>query len=330
MTTSTPFMHLVRPNVTAPAASSPSGPANIKIHTAALFQILEIVSKQVLENNKRIIGTLLGIRSDDGSEIEIRDAFMVPCNETGDSITIEEQSHKSMYQLYKKAHPKELVLGWFGLSETIDSTTSLIHDFYSKGVDRAYPFPAIYLNAEYLKLGTTEIVAPKLTTYIGASVGKPTIVNPAAIPGWKTATANNSYIFTPIPNQVISGTTSEKLALNNLKQQSINKSTFTLQSDLSQLNQQLSHVAFNIDQLLNYIDQKTGEPASDSDLDLLRLLSNTLFSKPHILSDLDELAKLFRDHNQDVIMVECLTKVVKEQIELSARLTANSEAEKKF
>lgn len=113
-----------------------------------MLTILEIISQQVL--NKRIIGTLLGSRSDDGLEMEIKDGFMVPINETGDSIAIEDQVHKSLYQLYKKAHPKETVLGWFGSSNQIDDITSLIHDFYSKGVDRAFPFPAIYLNVEFL------------------------------------------------------------------------------------------------------------------------------------------------------------------------------------
>ena len=321
-------MHVVRPTVSAPAAPSTTGATHVKIHTPALLQILEIVAKQALEENKRIIGTLLGIRSDDGSEVEIRDAFMVPCDETGDSVSIEEHTHKTMYQLYKKAHPKELVLGWFGSSLKIDATTSLIHDFYSKGVDRAYPFPAIYLNVEYLKDG--QVVPPTVSTYVGAAVGKPTTNNPAGIPGWKTVNSNNSYIFTPLPNQVISSTVSEKLAVDSLKENSINQDSYTLQEDLSHLNKQLQYVVDNVDKLISYIDDRASAgTASDDDLDLLRLLSNTLLNKPHILTDMDELAKLFTAHNQDVIMIEYLTKVVKEQIEWSARLTASSDVDKR-
>lgn len=324
MSGETSFMHLVRPSVTAPAAGSATGPANIKIHATALFQILEIVSRQVLGSNKRIIGTLLGIRSDDGSEFEIRDAFMVPCDETGDSISIEDHTHKTLYQLYKKAHPKESVLGWFGSSSQIDSTTSLIHDFYSKGGDRAFPFPAIYLNAEYLQ--DSQVTVPKLSTYIGAAVGKGTSNVPM---GWKTNNNSSSYIFTPIPNQVINGSVTEKIVFNTLKENSINKGSMSLTSDLSYLSTQLSAVTQNIDKLLEFIDTRASS-GSDRDLDLLRSLSNTLLNKPQILTNVEELEMHFRAHNQDVIMIEYLTKAVKEQIELSARLTASAEADKKY
>lgn len=324
MSGETSFMHLVRPNVSAPAASSANGPAIIKIHTSALFQILEIISKQVLSENKRIIGSLLGIRSDDGSEFEIRDAFMVPCDDTGDSIVIDDSVHKTFYQLYKKAHPKENVLGWFGSSDIIDSSTGLIHDFYSKGSDRAYPFPAIYLNVDFLTK-EQKIKLPNISTYIGAVIGKAQPPQPQQI-GWKTVTTNNSYIFTPIPNKIINSNATEKLTFNLLKQKSVNVNSITLDSNLSYLNQQLNAVQTSIDQLLGNIDQID---QSDENLDLLRLLSNNLLNKPKILSDLNALSQLFIAHNQDVVMIEYLTKAIKEQIELSARLTASAEAEKK-
>jgi translation initiation factor 3 subunit F len=324
MSGETLFMHLVRPNVAAPAASSANGPAIIKIHTPALFQILEIVSKQVLSESSRIIGTLVGIRSDDGNEFEIKDAFMVPCDDTGDSIVIDDSVHKAFYQLYKKAHPKESVLGWFGSDNKIDSTTGLIHDFYSKGSDRAFPFPAIYLNVDFLTKDK-QITAPTISTYIGASIGKPVSSQPQQI-GWKTVTPNNSYIFTPIPNKIINATATERLTFNMLQQKSINVNTLTLNSDLSYLSQQLQAVTANIDNLLATIDTKSN---GDKDLELLRLLSNNLLNKPKILSDLPALQQLFADHNQDVVMIEFLTKAVKEQVELSARLTASAEADKR-
>ncbi|EGW31027.1 uncharacterized protein SPAPADRAFT_62921 [Spathaspora passalidarum NRRL Y-27907] len=314
MSSDNSFMHLVRPGVSAPAAASTAHNAQVKIHTPAMLSILEIVSKQIISSNKRIIGTLLGSRSEDGNIFEIMDVFMVPCNETGDSIAIEDQTHKTLYQLYKKSHPKQSVLGWFGSSNTIDSTTSLIHDFYSKGVDRAYPFPAIHLNVEYLN-NDNQIVAPKVTTYIGAAVGKPATT---AQIGWNTNVATNSYIFTPIPNQLINGTTTEKIAFNNL-QQGVITNTTNLHQDLSYLSQQLEKVDSNLSELINYIDS-----GKSDNVDLLRLLSNTLLNRPQLLSNIEELQKLFRDHNQDVIMVEYLTKAVKDQIELSARLTAAS------
>ncbi|KAI5956250.1 hypothetical protein KGF54_000725 [Candida jiufengensis] len=336
MASNNSFMHLIRPNVLAPAAGSANGPAKIKIHTPALLTILEIISKQVL--GKRIIGSLLGIRSDDGLEIEIKDAFMVPCNETGESIAIEDQAHKLLYQLYKKSHPKETVIGWFGSMKEIDDTTSLIHDFYSKGQDRSFPHPAIYLNIEYLN-EQNEIISPKIITYIGAAVGKSQAKSNVQI-GWnKTTNINNSYIFTPIPNEIINGTTTEKIAYNQLLQNSINNninnssqnSSIQNQNQLSYVSQNLKQVQKNVENLLNYINSLTTQQKStDENLNLLRNLINNLLSKPQILNNSNELNKMFENHNQDVIMIEYLTKAVKDQIELSARLTAKAESEKRY
>ncbi|CCG24365.1 hypothetical protein CORT_0F01380 [Candida orthopsilosis Co 90-125] len=331
--TSNSFMHLVRPNVLAPAAGSANGPAKVKIHASALLTILEIVAKQVL--NKRIIGTLLGIRSDNGLEVEIRDAFMVPCDETGDSIAIEDQAHKSLFHLYKKSHPKESVLGWFGSMNEIDDTTSLIHDFYSKGVDRAFPYPAIYLNVEYIN-EQGQITSPKIITYIGAAVGKSSAAAKASVQvGWnKPANVNNSYIFTPIPNEVVDGTNTEKLAYKSLQKSTIDNNT-NISSIIDGKHpffaQNLQQVQSNVANLIKYIDANASTTSSQSDenLDLLRKLSNTLLTKPPILTDVEELNKLFDNFNQDVIMIEYLTKAVKDQIELSARLTASSEADKR-
>lgn len=312
--TETPFMHLIRPSVAAPAVASAGGPAHIRIHASAIAQVLENVSKQILPGNKRIIGTLLGSRSDDGLTFEIRDAFLVPCNETGDSVAIEEHTHKTLFQLYKKAHPKEHVLGWFGSLAEIDSTTGLIHDFYSKGSDRAFPYPAIYLNADFLD-ENKQIKTPTITTYIGAAIGKPAS---GIRTGWKPVNTVNSYIFTPIPNEIITNTNTEKLTLNLLN----NQQSGPLKQQSSQLTQDITKVGNNIDDVLKYLESFD---SSDENVDLLRYLSNQLLSRPQSLSELDELKSHFRAHNQDVIMIEYLTRAMKEQIERSARLSAEVE-----
>lgn len=320
-------MHIIRPGVAAPAASSNTSSCNVKIHTAAFLQILEIVSKQVVSSNKRIIGTLLGFRSEDGSEFEVRDAFVVPCKETGDSIAIEEHQHKNLFNLYKRAHPKESVLGWFGTSLKIDNTTGLIHDFYSKGADRAFPYPAIYLNVNF-KNEQDEIIAPQVSSYIGAAIGKSSSITPKV--GWKTQQTSNSYVFEPIPNHIVSGTTTEKLAINTLSDNRITNQPYVIDSEdnkESNLSGQIHTVVGNIDKLLTHLEEFNVN--DDNDLELLRALSKNLSNKPQTLFDVEQLKEQFAAYNQDVIMIEYLTKVVKEQIELSARLTANSESEKK-
>lgn len=317
------FMHIVRPNVSAPVASL-TGPCTVKIHMPASFKILEIVSKQVITPNNRIIGSLLGTRSDDGLEYEIKDAFVVPSTETGETIAIDDHAHKILYQLYKKAHPKEHVLGWFDCANSIDTNTGLIHDFYSKGTDRAYPFPAIYLNVKFLS-ENKEIHAPEISTYIGAAIG---ITNNASTKATWGPVSSNSYVFSPIPNTTVNSSSSEKLLISLLTEKQQIAEPVSISStaeDLSNLSSQLKALMHTIDNLLRFTENP---PNSDEYLDLLRLLSNNILSKCKYFSDLNELALNFHVHNQDVIMIEYLTKAVKEQIELSARLTASSESEK--
>ncbi|RKP29871.1 hypothetical protein METBISCDRAFT_31354 [Metschnikowia bicuspidata] len=314
------YMHLVRPTVNAPAASSTAAPVDIKIHNSALFSILEIVSKQVLDSNKRVLGTLLGTRSDHGSCVEVRGAFMVPCLETGESITIEELKHKTLYSLYKKPHTKEFILGWFDCANEISGSTGLIHDFYSRGPDGAYPFPAIYLNVKYLD--GNQVTFPQLTTYVGAAIGRQ---GAAQRIGWKTLAT--LYVFTPVPHSVVSSTVSESLLMNRIAQTPTAKNSMIEleQEHFSSVSREISTVQANLDVVLNHINSISN---TDADIDLLRELSNSLLSKPTILSDMAALKSLFLAHNQDIIMIEYLTRAVKEQVELSARLS--SEAEKKI
>ncbi|GEQ72423.1 hypothetical protein JCM33374_g6110 [Metschnikowia sp. JCM 33374] len=222
----------------------------------------------------------------------------------------------------KEPTPKETVLGWFDCASKIDASTGLIHDFYSKGSDRAFPFPAIYLNVKYLNGDSIEF--PQLTTYVGAALGKPGSVQKI---GWKTVTTNTSYIFSPIPHSVGSNTISEKLALNKISSTSTAKenSVEFNHHQLSTVSREIQAVQSNIDAMLAAIASVSN---TDADIDMLRNLSNSLLNKPTILSDLDALKHHFQAHNQDIIMIEYLTRAVKEQIELSVRLSA--EAEKKI
>jgi JAB1/Mov34/MPN/PAD-1 ubiquitin protease len=58
------------------------------ISPVVLFSILDHYLRRN-EGQSRVIGTLLGSRSDDGSEIEIKNCFNVPHNETEDQVCYE-------------------------------------------------------------------------------------------------------------------------------------------------------------------------------------------------------------------------------------------------
>jgi hypothetical protein len=79
-------MFLARPTVSPHSLQSQS-PLTASIEPVVLFSILDHALRRNV-NQKRVIGTMLGIRSDDGTEVEIRNCFAVPHNESNEQVDI--------------------------------------------------------------------------------------------------------------------------------------------------------------------------------------------------------------------------------------------------
>ena len=58
----------------------------------------------------RVIGTLLGIRTE--NEVEIHNAFAVLHSETSEQVAVDMEYHRTMYELHHKVRPKEVIVGW--------------------------------------------------------------------------------------------------------------------------------------------------------------------------------------------------------------------------
>src|SRR6266542_3910868 len=57
----------------------------VTVNPVVLFSILDHFVRRN-ENQSRVIGTLLGVRSEDGSEVEVRNCFPVPHSETREQV----------------------------------------------------------------------------------------------------------------------------------------------------------------------------------------------------------------------------------------------------
>jgi translation initiation factor 3 subunit F len=77
-------MFLARPTLTSHSLSS-QAPLCASIEPVVLFSILDHALRRNA-NQKRVIGTMLGVRSDDGTEVEIRNCFAVPHNESSEQV----------------------------------------------------------------------------------------------------------------------------------------------------------------------------------------------------------------------------------------------------
>ena len=81
----TKTMFLARPTLSASNTFTSQTPLTASIEPVVLFSILDHALRRNA-NQKRVIGTMLGIRSDDGTEIEIRNCFAVPHNESSEQV----------------------------------------------------------------------------------------------------------------------------------------------------------------------------------------------------------------------------------------------------
>jgi len=59
----------------------------VSVNPVVLFSILDHYLRRQ-ENQDRVIGTLLGVRSENGNEVEVRNCFPVPHNETPEQVNI--------------------------------------------------------------------------------------------------------------------------------------------------------------------------------------------------------------------------------------------------
>ncbi|KAH3672191.1 hypothetical protein WICMUC_004420 [Wickerhamomyces mucosus] len=308
-------LNIVRPNLAQSFGAVSSSPITVLVQSPALFQILEFALRS--ENGQKVIGTLVGQRSDDGSEIEVRDAYIVPHRDEGDEVTIEEYHHRSLFQLHKRSHPKDSILGWFSTSPQIDSFTSLVHDFYSRSSDGTYPHPAVHLTLDH-DLSSPDALKqlPTLNTYIGSPIGA-SIQTAANLKIDK----GSSYLFTSVSNEVTFDA-QEKSLLNYSSRQVFEEkeSIDILQNavDLNSLSEHLNKIDLLISSTLAYIEKIENKQIEGDEKFAKFLLSNL---KTNIDSvNLEDLEKTFNSHIQDVLMVEYLTSSIKTQLELSAKL----------
>src|SRR4051812_19728235 len=125
MESASSFLHIARP-LPGPGAPPTTTPVNVTIQpqarqpsagthkltrcAQALLSILDHSMRGQVEQ-QRLIGSLLGTRSEDGSEVEIRSAYAVPHTETEEQVEVDFQYQKQMLALHLRANPREQLVG---------------------------------------------------------------------------------------------------------------------------------------------------------------------------------------------------------------------------
>lgn len=295
-----PILHIVRPSIAAPNAGTSSAALKVNIQAAAMLQLVENINNSV--QGKRVIGTLVGSRSEDGSILTVKESYIVPHQEEEDEVSIEGQHHRSLYALHKRSSPSDSILGWFATSPDFNSYTGLVHDFYSRQ-EGSYPYPAIHLTIQ-TRNEKDELISPIFRTFVGSAIGaSPALAHQLGLE------KSGSYIFTPIPNEVVYGS-AQKSTLSWIA-----SGSKTPPSQIGQLQDQLAKTQLLVEKTQKYVERVvSGEIEGDEQVG--KELLSFLGTKPCS----ENLECIFNSHLQDTLMVEYLANSVKTQLGLNAKL----------
>jgi len=235
----------------------------------------------------------MGLRSENGLEIEVRSCFAVTHSEDEDKVSLDMPFHKSMVELLSKNGSKEVIVGWYATSPTLNPYSALIQNYY---LDQSLPYPAIHLTLD------TNL------TPNGDGLG---------IKGWVStqlglSTKAENCVFLPVPVK-LKFAESERSAIDILTTNPTPSPSLpplpTLSSSLSQLDDLLT-------QTLTYVQSITsGQQAGNPEIGRYLLGNVGRWSKGS-----GEDGEGVKEGLQDTLTVSYLASLVRSQVELSGRL----------
>ncbi|PLN80927.1 eukaryotic translation initiation factor 3 subunit EifCf [Aspergillus taichungensis] len=293
------FLHLARPLGPVAVGAPTTAPLNVVIQPQALFSILDHSLRRNADQ-ERVIGTLLGTRSEDGTEVEIRTTFAVGHTETTDQVEVDMEYQKQMLALHLKANPKEFLVGWYATSSELNTFSALIQNFYSGQGDGTWPHPAVHLT-----VSTEAGKDIETRAYISAPVGV------------TAERAADSAAFIPVPYEIRYGE-AEKSGLEAVAsaRDAEERATATF-TDIEALERAIEEVLGMIDRVSRYVESVIDEEAPASTA-LGQYLLNTLALAPKV--EPADIERDFNNHIQDVLVVSYLANTIRTQMELSNRL----------
>ena len=212
----------------------------------------------------RVIGTLLGVRSEDGQEVEIRNCFAVGHTESQEQVEVDMDYQKQMLALQLKVNPKEVLVGWYATSTELNTFSALIQNFYGGQGDGTWPHPAVHLT-----ISTDPGKEIETRTYISAPVGV------------TAERAADSAAFTPVPHEIRYGE-AEKAGMELIAGAKDNKDrTANVLTDIESLERAIEEVFGMLDRVSKYVENVIEEETPPSSA-IGQFLLNTLALAPKV------------------------------------------------
>lgn len=259
------FLHLARPLAPAAVSTAPpsTAPVQVTVQPQAIFSILDHASRRPADQ-ERVIGTLLGVRSDDGTEVEIRNCYAVPHTETAEQVEVDMDYQKRMLELHLKANPREVLIGWYATSSDLNTFSALIQNFYGQQGEGTWPHPAVHLTVS--TLAGQDVTA---ATYISAPIGV------------TAERAADSCLFIPVPHEIKYGD-AERSGLESIAgARDREDRSQPLQTDIDTLERAIEQVLQMLERVSNYVSDVLDEEAKPSSA-LGQFLMNTLSLAPKV------------------------------------------------
>lgn len=266
----------------------------VKIDPVVVFHILDHYVRRNA-NQENVIGALLGCKY--GDSLEVRHVIPVPHTEGDDSLSIDVEFQRVMYDLHLKVDPKNVIVGWY--STFFSDHSQPMHDFYSKKLGNPIHIivdPRLQGESLHIKVLTTQ----KLTV-AGKQIGPVFREIPFE---WKTGEAETLAL-----NLM---TTPAHQALKDPDEQEV-----SARSPLAALQLTSAKVLLQLTKAYDYVSKVLCAELKED-----KAVGRALFSVVAQLPTINPATfdKVFNDSLQDMLMVIYLGKLMKTQLALTEKL----------
>lgn len=204
------------------------------------------------------------MRSEDGTEVEIRNCYAVPHTETAEQVEVDMDYQKQMLALHLRANPREVLVGWYATSAELNTFSALIQNFYGQQGDGTWPHPAVHLTVSTIPGQDIEA-----RTYISAPIGV------------TAERAADSCLFIPVPYEIKYGEADKSgLELISGAKDREDRSQVVM-TDIESLERAVEQVLEMLERVSNYVNNVLDEEATPSSA-LGQFLMNALSLAPKV------------------------------------------------
>ncbi|KAI9009848.1 maintenance of mitochondrial structure and function-domain-containing protein [Gaertneriomyces semiglobifer] len=270
---------------------------SVSVGPVVLFSVLDHFLRRPAQQT-RVIGALLGIRSEDGSEVEIRNSFPLSYTEAADHhVVVDTDYLNQMYSLHQRVNSKETIVGWYATGTNINPNSVWIHEFFA---NETTPFQPVHLIVD------TTLSNDRMAcrSFVSSQVGVPGTEHPGSM-------------FLQIPCEVkYFDAERSGLDLISTAKDTPDK-TVTILSDMESLERSILHVQRMVETVSNYVDSVLSKKEKANSA-IGRFLMDVVSLVPRI--DATEFEKMFNKHLNDLLMVVYLANLTRSQLAIAERL----------